>query len=528
MKRILPLILILLVSSGCAHGYRFKDAAPVTQAPDTQASPVPDKTGGEFRYVEYAVSGSLRYPVDSYLDTRRVPRSLDVNSMDEVPASAWFTPRLGYKNISNEELVKGPEKQGPPQKPLTITKAKTAGNSPGFIVKDARGIKYLIKFDRTEFGGIESTVNYVVNRLFWAFGYNVPEDYIFHLSPEDAKLGEGITQDEVDEVYSFSHVDEDGTYRTVASLFLQGKILGPISPKGTRKNDPNDTIRHENRRTLRGLRMFSAYLDNSGFRSDNSMDVYEGEPGQGHTVHYLLDFGEAFGAHGLEHDRLWDGYEHFFSLEDSLKKFAAFGLRVENWENLTVDSKSWTGNFEAETYSPGKWKETTQFLPIRYSKADDDYWAAKILLALKPEQVKALFDHADHADEDYEKSVLEILERRREKTIRYAFSRVSPLEVEKLENTSLKLKDLGSEIGMTGSEYRVKFLNASGKRVAPGITVPGGSSLEIPLSQALQASKGYLRVDVTAVQGGKPAPSAAQFHIRQSGSGEPKLAGVVH
>ncbi len=447
--------------------------------------------------------------------------------MDQVPASAWFTPRLGFKNISPEDLVKGPDEKGPPQAPLTIVKAKDKGNSPGFIVKDSRGLKYLIKFDRLAYPNLESTVDFVCNRVFWGFGYNVPEDFIYYLNPDETKIGEGVDAEKVEKVYTFSHQGADKRYRTVASLFLKGNILGPINPKGTRRGDINDRIAHENRRVLRALRMFSAYLGNSGLRSDNSLDVYEGEAGQGHTVHYLLDFGENFGSHGLEKDRHWDGFEHFFSLEDSFWKFLALGIPVQKWEKLKFDTEYQMGSFNIEDYEPGKWKETTPYLPIRYSKPDDDYWAAKILTALTTEHLQALFNAEPHPSQEYVQRVLEILKGRREKTIRYAFERVSPLESEGVKAGKLPVEDLGAEFGLQSSEYRVKFLNSKGKRVAPEMTIPGSKTFEVPVEQALAAANGYLRVDVTAVRGGKPAPSAAQFHIRQSENGA-RLAGVVH
>lgn len=513
---------IVLSSAAFAGNYRFSDAPPLTKADDTQSSPVPSESG-KFRYVEYAVTASVRYPLVDALDTRRKPRSQDVNSVDQVPASAWFTPRLGADNLSPDELVKGPEVKGAPQAPYTIIKAKTEGNSPGFIIKDARGLKYLIKFDRSEYPGLESTVNYIVNRLYWGFGYHVPEDFIVNFSAEDAKLGEGISQDDVDKVYIFSYASEDGTYRAVASHFIEGKVLGHIAPRGTRKGDINDTISHENRRTLRGLRMFSAWLGNSGFRSDNTLEVYTGEPGQGHTLHYILDFGENFGVHGEEKSRSWDGFEYFFSFGDTAKTFLTLGIPVKKWEDFKMDPDSKLGNFETELFEPGKWKETTQFLPIRSSLADDDYWAAKIIAAVKPEHLEALFKHASHPEESYTKAVLDILGKRREKVIAYAFGRVSPLEFVNLSDGKLTLKDLGTEHGLQASEYKVRFLNAKGRKAAANTVISAGKEIEIPIAEALQNSKGYLVVEVNTVRGGKAAPRSAQFHIRDG-----KLAGIIH
>lgn len=525
----LILFLVCALGAGCAHNYRFKDAPAITEANDTLPSPVPEKT--DFNFVEYSVTSSVRYPLVDMLDTRRKPRALDVNSMDEVPASSWFTPRLGSKDLSPEAVLKGPEIKGAPELPITILKAKTEGNSPGFIVKDARGLKYLIKLDRAEYPAIESGANFIVNRIFWALGYNVPEDYIFYFSPETKDLiaGEGVDQDELDKILILSYAQEDGRYRTVASRFLEGEILGPIAQKGTRENDINDKIPHENRRVLRALRMICAWLNNSGMRSDNSLDVYTGEPGKGHTVHYLVDFGEAFGIHGLEKGRVWDGFEYFFSWEDTTRNFFTLGFPVKKWERLETDEDNFLGSFEAELFHPGQWKESAQFLPIRSSLPDDDYWAAKRIAGVTPQQLDALIKAAEYEDQEYAAAIKDVLMKRREKVLRYAFGRVTPVEFSGLENGSLRLKDLGETIlNHNGSEYQVEFLNAKSGKIRKNLMLQSkAGEIEIPVEDALRAAKGYLLIRVRVLRDGQPAPRSAQFHIRDSG-GSAKLTGVVH
>ena len=57
----------------------------------------------------------------------------DVNSMDEVPASSWFIPRLGYSEISSATLSIGPTEHGPPLPPLKIIRVRKT-NSKSKIV----------------------------------------------------------------------------------------------------------------------------------------------------------------------------------------------------------------------------------------------------------------------------------------------------------------------------------------------------------------------------------------------------------
>jgi hypothetical protein len=41
-------------------------------------------------------------------------RAMNINTIDEVPDSSWFTDRIGARTISNEELVRGPNMGAPP------------------------------------------------------------------------------------------------------------------------------------------------------------------------------------------------------------------------------------------------------------------------------------------------------------------------------------------------------------------------------------------------------------------------------
>lgn len=523
------LLVFLMLSSGCAQSYLFKNANPLQHAGDNLPSPVPAKD--TFNFVEYSVTSSVRYPLVEGLDFRRTPRSQDVNSYDQVPASTWWTPRLGVKNISPAELVRGPEDKGPPQLPITILKVKTKGNSPGFIIQDARGFKYIIKFDLSDYPALESTANFVANRLFWGFGYFVPEDHPFHFpsAHNDIILGKGVSQDDVDQVLIFSHVEDDGRYPSVASLFIEGEILGPIPQKGTRKNDPNDKIPNENRRSLRALKMFCAWLNNSGMRSDNSLDVYVGSAGQGHTLHYILDFGETFGNHGLEKGRPWDGFERFFDFGDLTRNFFNFGFPLKKWEKINKPEHPSLGSFESIQFDPAQWKSSVQFLPMEKSQPDDDYWASKIIAAIRPEHLSALFGAVNHPDSEYIKLVNNILLHRREKILNYAFSRVSPLEFVALNSTHLILEDLGKEILKDkDNQYRVRFLNSKSKQVAAELALTTETEkVEISLEEARRNAQGYLILDIRVIRQGRPAPRSAQFHISDSGN-TPTLVGITH
>lgn len=531
--KIAVLTIMTLTLSSCGHSIKFADLAPVTDSHDDNPIDLPESS--DFDMKNYVFEVLVERPAINALDVSPVKESGDVNSMDNVPTSSWYEPRLGYKRISPEELLRGPEEVGPPVAPLTVAKAKTGGGNPGFIIEDSRGELYLMKFDPPEFPAIETTTALIVNRLFWGFGYNVPEDYLYFFAPEEltVKKGSAITREDVDLVLSKVAPPIDGQYRTTVSYFIKGNILGPLSQVGVRKDDKNDRVNHENRRVLRALKVFGAFTNHSDMRIDNSLDVYVGDEGKGYVKHYLLDFGEAFGGHGAEHDRMWDGFEHLYSVKKIFRNIATLGLVIEDWENLKYTKWKSVGAFESEAYDPATWKETWPYEPIRISRRADDYWAAKILGALTREHLEVLIKEARYPEEAAADYMLKTILERQKKTLRYFLYNVTPLEYRGIRSGSIQFEDIGKTIlGNENSpaEYQTHFYDSNSNQIGNQINVISDKSFfSIPLDrEVIINSKGYFRVEVQLILNGRKNPPPAQFHFITRADNKPKLVGVVH
>jgi hypothetical protein len=512
--------------------YRFADREPVREADDRK--PIPPPQAADFHKTFYFVDVVVRRPAVRSLAPAPVRSSRDVNALDEMPSSSWFTPRLGARELSPEEMLRGPAAVGSPQLPIRVLKAKPQGN-PGFVIADARGKKYIVKFDPPEFPGIETTTAFVVNRLFWSFGYNVPEDFTFYLRREELEVApeSQYTAADVDKVLSLVAPPVDGRYRATASLLIDGVYLGPTMDRGLREDDPNDGIPHEERRVLRALRVFGAFLNHSDMRVDNAGDFYQGEAGQGHVEHYLLDFGEAFGGHGAEHGYPWDGFEHYFSYRAAAHNFVTLGLDVHPWEHIVPTPWKSVGMFESTTFDPATWKEVYPFEPMRRSQPADDYWAAKIVARLTHEQLQALVQAADYPEPGAGDYVLQTLWERRRKVLGYFMRQVTPVDAVGVEGEMLQLVDMGRRFAaLTPTAYEVRFWDGEGSELqmhSENLPAGTGDVLELPIPVSLrERAHGYLRVDLRAHWGDAAAPSPAQFHLRFDGQGEPRVVGIVH
>jgi hypothetical protein len=75
-------------------------------------------------------------------------RAVNVNTMDEVPDSTWFTNRIGRRTMSIEEIVRGPNTQDVPNiDTWPIVEGKGSGITPGYRVQSPDGRLYQVKFD---------------------------------------------------------------------------------------------------------------------------------------------------------------------------------------------------------------------------------------------------------------------------------------------------------------------------------------------------------------------------------------------
>ena len=293
------LALSAAAAAGAPNGPHFYPDDPIWRDPETQDAS---------KLQELPISEQYDFVENSFLDAgdQSDIRAVNVNTIDEVPDSSWFTNRLGQKPMSLEELVKGPDTGGPRGK-WTVVGGKSEGIQPGLTMRDETGQLYFVKFDPPSNPEMASGAEVISTKFFYAFGYHVPENYIARVRREDLVIGESSKFDAEDGQRAMKPRDleailkkaaraEDGFYRAMASKAVPGKPLGKFRYHGTRPDDPNDIFPHEHRRELRGLRVFAAWLNHDDSRSINTFDSLVQEGGRSIVRHYLLDFGSTLGS----------------------------------------------------------------------------------------------------------------------------------------------------------------------------------------------------------------------------------------
>ena len=210
-------------------------------------------------------------------------RAKNINTIDEVPDSSWFTNRIGARAITTEELVRGPNVGQPPDpSKWVLIREKTSGAHPGFTATDAKGETWFLEFDPPHAPEGATAAVAVASKIFWALGYNQVESFLTTFDPKNTTIDPKATirrpngkrssfdQDDMNVILERVKRNPDGTYRVIAGRLLPGKILGGFQYAGTRPDDPNDVVPHEHRRELRALRVFGAWTNLTDIKAKNT------------------------------------------------------------------------------------------------------------------------------------------------------------------------------------------------------------------------------------------------------------------
>ena len=207
-----------------------------------------------------------------------------------------------------------------------------------------------------------------------------------------------MTEANLDSVLAATRSVFGGEYHALASRYLDGMPLGPFDDQGVRKDDPNDTIRHQDRRELRALKVFAAWVNHFDTKMHNSLDMYVGEPGQGYVRHYLIDFASTLGAFGDKPVKRF-GYEYGFDVFPILGRTADPGIHRRYAGSRWSDRR---GLDEVGLFDVGR-PSTRQAgkpdLPhsgMANLTRRDGYWAAKILSAFTDEDLRLIVDQGEY------------------------------------------------------------------------------------------------------------------------------------
>jgi hypothetical protein len=395
-------------------------------------------------------------PLSESLGIVKSGEAVNVNSLDEVPDSSWFTNRLGARAVSPDEMrlnacrkdqLLDPEHA--PDHSWLVDKGKTSGSTPGFRMTVPGHGHYLVKIEATP-GSAERQVaaSVIGEAVYYTAGYNATCEQALFVRPSIFKLAPGLKAREGNfgDLYDFDQKAFDdllakankhgGLLRISASAWLPGYVIEQFQYSGIRSDDPNDVVPHEDRRELRAARVLASWIDHFDERQGNSLDswisdVKGGPPDSspGHVVHYQTGTSAALGS-------VWSmdaisrrlGYSYVIDWGDIGADFVTFGARTRVWERTEkVPGRESFGYFDVEHFDPERWKNEYPNPAFDRMTERDAAWMARILARFTPDMVRTLAEMARFADPSNTDYLERILDGRLERILERYLTHVSPI-----------------------------------------------------------------------------------------------------
>jgi hypothetical protein len=379
--------------------------------------------------------------------------SVNVNSLDEVPDSAWFTNRLGVRPLSLDDLERNGctddqllDPDHAPDGSWVIDKGKTSGSTPGFRMSVPGKGKYLVKVDAEPERQVAATV--VGEAVYYAAGYYASCEQAVRVRPSVFKLGPGLKwkhgnfgdvvpfdQNVLRELFD-SNVRPDGMLRMSASAWIPGYVIGQFRYEGTRADDPNDAIPHEDRRELRAARLVAAWIDWFDSREGNSLDTWvsdaKGGPpdaSPGHVIHYQIGTSAAFGSvWAFDEISRRLGYSYVVDWGEMATDFVTLGMMDRAWNVVQKrPGREIFGYFDVDHFDPERWKNEYSNPAFSRMTERDGAWMARILARFTPEVVHTLVRLARFSDPANTEYLEGVLQGRLRRILERYLTRVSPL-----------------------------------------------------------------------------------------------------
>lgn len=403
-----------------------------------QAKP-PKATKLSYRYdvFEQAIARPIARSLDPATLVRRVRghrrEAANVDERDQVRLpSTWWQPRVGFVPVTVSQMLTGPGPGTGPSRASKwkVTGLKSEGVSLGFRVKDADGQTFQIKFDPKGFPELGTGADVVASSLFWAAGYNVPDNAIVNFTIDDLEIPESASYEdavgkkhpldlaEMRRLLAGAPVMPDSTYRAVASRYLPGKPLGEWMYSGRRDDDPEDLIPHELRRELRGLWTVAAWIHHDDCSARNTLDMWVTDGGRSFVRHHLLDFSGCLGSASIDKHFLRSGHEYVMDFDNAARDLGTVGLCRPEWEHGQYPDMPAAGYLETDTFDPDGWRP---FLPNPAFDARterDERWGARIVAGFSEALIRAAVERGRYSDPRVTEYLVQALLVRRDKLVR--------------------------------------------------------------------------------------------------------------
>ena len=530
------------VYAPCSERPTKKDPKHVACSPEPYVSPL----------VWDGLDNSLFRPLADVFAVDPAGPAVNVNALDEVADSAWFTNRLGKHKPSREDLLAGAchpedildgEKAAPGS--WHIDQGKPNGASAGFRIRVNGKQKFMMKTDIPQQPERPTAASAIGAAIYHAVGFYTSCEQIVYLDPKVLFLEPGLIVTDNSGVPKrfdqaalkkvFEQASQRGPLlRMQASAWLPGSLLGPFRYEGKRDDDPNDVIRHQDRRELRGARVLAAWIHHFDAREQNTMDSWiASDPEQpdsspGYVRHYYLDTSDCFGSE-WDWDEISRRFGHSYLLDWGYLAgdFVTLGLIERPWERAQrKPGYELFGYFSDRDFDPAGWKNEYPNAAFSRATEHDNAWMTRILSRLDRPDIDVLVELGEFTKPEHAAYLGEVLEKRLERITARYFALLSPLADPRFESPDdLCLTDLARRRGQwqaAAFRYQAQVGRAEGaSALAPSVRDGGELCVRLPHARLDSVpADDRRRYTVVLIDNGQARyPLAVHLYDRGAGNG---------
>ena len=514
---------------------RFRPADPVAIDNDTIAD------ASAFEELELSEGFDLLANQFASPGDRTPRRAVNVNTVDEVPDSSWFTNRIGIRSMPVREIVRGANKFDPIEArewdTWTVVEGKGPRSfQPGFRAERPGdpGQVYQLEVDPKGHPRLATGAEFIGGLIYHALGYFVEDMYVLKVHPQNIRISEKatirdasgrrrFTSHDLENILSVAARDEDGRVYMSATRY-DGKDLGNFEYHGTRSDDPNDIYPHEHRRELRANRVFAAWLAHDDSRALNTRNVRVVGDAGNYIRHYVRDFGAILGSSTRFTEPPISNHEYYVEKDSSLKRLYTLGLYTPSYlrtrasENIPPS----VGWFESSSFEPDAWRANYPNAAFSNLQPDDAFWGARLVSQFSDGAIRAIVEQAGYDDPQAVEYLTRTLARRRDIIARTWLNGVNPIVDVSLDASgTLSFTNAAVAAGVaTHGTYTIawaRFDNDSGSSERVSVekhTQPRGAA---PAS--LIASADFIEATIWSEQADHPAwGDPVRVYFRRDGA----------
>ncbi|HEU4894164.1 MAG TPA: hypothetical protein VFT47_21555 [Vicinamibacterales bacterium] len=470
---------------------------------------------------------------------RRNVRAVNVNTLDEVPDSSWFTNRIGAREMSIDELTRGSDRDVRFGTAWTILRGKNHGFHPGFRAidrSDPSETLYQLEVDPPDHPEMATGAEIVGTAFYHAFGYHTIDVYLAEIDPATLEISPEATikdtngrrpfvRKDLDEVLKNAARLPNGRIRVSVERLTRGADMGRFEYHGTRNDDPNDIYPHEHRRELRGSRVFAAWLNHDDSRAVNTMVVRHIENRRASLRYYMVDFGSLLGSGTRFPNRMQSGHEYTLAKGPSLLTLLSFGFYVRPWLRLPdPPTPPSVGRFTAEGFDPRTWVAEYPKAAFDNMRPDDAFWAARIVSRFSDDAIRAIVRKGKYSDPAATEALAVALIRRRDRIAETWLTDINPIVNATLSaEGELRFENAAVLAGVGGRPERYtlrwsRFDNATDSHTSVGDAVTVTEPRSSAPAGVLRGSD-YVSVSIATDHSRYPKWRPVQVYFRRTAAG---------